>query len=733
MRSLYKICRTIDEVKKVIRYCKKTKYCSLDYETSGGPFHSSVDYPTILGIAFQPGSAYIIPLGHFDSPFKNNYEEVLQLIGRELFEDPTIVKIAWNFKFEAKWTLRYGIKFKGICMDGMLAKYLLNEERPNDLKSMVKKYIPEFADYEEDYEGSHLPWDQKPLEGLSKYCGLDTDLTLRLMIWFESKLIETGLYAIFRNMLMMGHRVLAESEFNGMLVNKPYLEEKIEEYEANIAYFKNKMGNHPKLKRYEKARQEEQKEKLITKVQDEIYKLEEFIKNCDDEKVINRKRKGIESREDKISRYIAGEFTTKNELKVLEPVNLSSPNQLIELFFTNKKGFKFKIVKYTTDKFKRPTDRPSTDDEVLEKLQLKDNSGFIKALRDYRAITKLYSTYIKGIYELLSEDSKVHGTFLLHGTVTGRLSSQRPNLQNIPRDTTASDIKPMFIPPKGMLMLQLDYSQAELRVLAAQANETSMLEWFRTGKDIHLASACKKYNEEYEDIIKIYEDESHEEFKKWKIRRKQAKTINFGIVYGQGPGLLAESLSEPEKGIIVTKEEAKQFLVDFDKTFPKVAKHIAKQHKLVKKYGFVRNVFGRKRRLPNIFLPLRTPAEKDKNWGKIAEAQRQSVNAPIQGAASDYTLFSSVLIRKAVREGKLPSYLTQCYTVHDSLGFYIKPEDIHKAVPVLKAICKNPETQRFFGFQITSVSMSVDFEIGTNWGTLKNYDPNLDYTTWLEQ
>lgn len=304
-------------------------------------------------------------------------------------------------------------------------------------------------------------------------------------------------------------------------------------------------------------------------------------------------------------------------------------------------------------------------------------------------------------------------------------SSRDPNLQNIPRDTTSSEIKKMFVPPKGNIIMQLDYSQAELRVLAAQANEVSMLEWFNTEKDIHLASACKKYKWDYDEKAKIYfaDDESHPDFKEVKIARKQAKTINFGIVYGQGPKLLAESLSEPEKGLIVTEDEAKQFLVDFDKTFPRVAKFIKKQHKLVHKQAYVRNLFGRKRRLPNI---------DSKKYHEVSEAERQSVNAPIQGAASDFTLFSSVLIRNAKLNGVLPKELHQNSTVHDSLIFYLPPHLVHEVIPKLYEICRNPQTKKWFGFQIDSVEMKVDFEIGHNWGALKGYKPDTDYTELLK-
>lgn len=282
----------------------------------------------------------------------------------------------------------------------------------------------------------------------------------------------------------------------------------------------------------------------------------------------------------------------------------------------------------------------------------------------------------------------------------------------INHNTTSQDIKPMFVTPKNRLLLQLDYSQAELRVLAAQAGETTMIQWFKDGRDIHTASACKKEGWDYDERSNILEDESHPLFKETKIARKRAKTINFGIVYGQGAKLLAVTLE-------CSESEAQSFLDAFDRDFPKIAEHIKRQHKLVARQGFVKNVFGRKRRLHNIY---------SEDWGKKAEAQRQSVNAPIQGAASDYALFSSILIWEMINRGELPKSMEQVYTVHDSLGFYIKPKDIHKAVPILEAVCRNPQTMRWFNFQIDDVEMKVDFEIGNNWGMLSKYNKDTDYT-----
>lgn len=717
MPSHYKIIKTPKELKTLIKHCKKTGYASIDFETNAMPINHDLFYPTILGVSFQPGSAWIIPLGHFDSVFKGKWRKILKTFGKEIIENKDIIKIAQNAKFEYKIFKKFGIEMKGRVFDTMLAKYLLDEERPMGLKPMVDRFIPEFAGYAEDYEGAKLPWDEKPLEGLSQYCGLDCDLTFRLMLYYEDRLIDNNFYALFRNMMMMGTRVLGDSEYNGMFIDVEYLDRLVTEYSTYIEENDKKIRNTKVLNRFQDWLVQDNINKLISKVSDEINTIQEEIDESDDPKLIARKEKQIKSREEKIDRYMAREMNTKTELKCLEPINFNSTNQMRDLFFHSPKGFQFDIVKYTTDKQKNPTDNASTDESVLQILAEKDKTGFVTGLLKHRELSKIYSTYIKGMREKVV-NSKVHSTFLLHGTVTGRLSSREPNLQNIPRDTTAKDIKKMFVPPPGYLLLQLDYSQAELRVMAAMAGEETMVRWFKEGRDIHLTTALKMYKQEerYDEIAEVLEkeDDNDPRFKEWKVRRKYAKTINFGIIYGQGAPKLAEALGW-------TVEEAKDFLKEYFQLFPKIRKFIDKQHKLAYRDGFVRNVFGRKRRLYKI--------DSLEKW-EVAEAERQSVNAPIQGAASDYTLFSSILIWEETRKGNIDLDFPQCYTVHDSLGYYVRPDQIHSVVPKMEAICANPQTQEWFNFQIDDVVMKVDFEVHhENWGGLKTYDPNFDYST----
>ena len=398
----------------------------------------------------------------------------------------------------------------------------------------------------------------------------------------------------------------------------------------------------------------------------------------------------------------------------MEPVNFNSSQQMGDLFFTNKKGFKFEVQSYTD------SGNPSTSEEDLLKLKEYDSSGFITKLLRNRGLEKLKSTYIDGIINKLQSDGKLHTTYLIHGTVTGRLSCVKPNMQNVPRVTTNADIKPMFVPPPGYLILEADYSQAELRVMAEWSNEEVMLDWFKTGKNVHVATACKMHGEmdRYEEIFAITKDDDHPENAFWMKRKKKAKLVNFGILYGETAKKLSVQIND-------TVEAAQKFMDQWHSTFPKISRKIKKQHKLVAKQGYITNWFGRKRRLPAIW-------EREHNFGAYLEAQRQSVNAFTQGTSSDFTQFSSILLRGLKLEGKLPASMVQVYTVHDSIGFIIKPNDIHKVAPILYKTCSDPETQKYFGFKLKKVYMGVNIEVGVDWGSYRGYNPKEDYSTWIK-
>ena len=720
--------KTMADVKKVVKYCKMTGYCAHDYETSGHLSSDHRGYPTCISIAFQPGYAYVIPLAHKDSPLRkgNKWKRILKYIGRELIQNDRIVKVAHNFKFEHGWWLKYGIRPRGVILDTMLMKYLLNEKRPHDLKLLAYSFFPQYANYSikgEDTERTPEEvvqfWSNVPLETLAPYNALDSDLCLRLAIYLEQRIRECGFYQLYRNLLEMASYNLAEVESRGYLVDRPYLDGLCESYKTKIEEAEAKMYAVPSLVKYNKKRVKAAKKALLDGLLEQIEIKTNELDSTTDKKKLGSLQRSITNLQKKYDNYSAGVGLTKKDKESLQPLNLKSVKQLIDFLYYNKYGLRLPIIKYTEDKkTKKPTKNPATSEDVLLELKDKDETGFIETLLKYREITKLYSTYIVGIRDILNPDNTLHGSFLIHGTVTGRLSSRNPNLQNMPRDTTAKDIKYMFVCPKGKVMMQLDYSQAELRVVAGWSQDKQMLEWFRVGHDIHLATACKKYKISYEDAYKIYSNEDDPDFKIWKVRRKQAKTIGFGVLYQQGPNHLKESLSTPDHK--ATKEEAIEFLDEWFDTFPRIRKFVKKQQRFAEEHGYVVSPFGRKRRLPE--------ARNKREQGKYAKALRDAVNAPIQGTASDFALFSSILIREQIMQGKLPASIEQIGTIHDSLMFYLDPKDMNdEVVDHLFNICKDPDTQKYFGFKLKGITMAVDFELGLRWSKLKGYKRGTDY------
>lgn len=531
MFTRYKIIRSFKELKQLVEACLNTGYASVDFETNAEGIYKDTFKPTILSVSFQVGSGCSIPLQHFDESVKEiPWLKWLQYFGRRVVENPNIVKVAQNFKFDNQIFVKYGIYVRGTVIDTMLAKYLLNEEKPHGLKPMVAKYLPEFADYEKYDKFETIPWDKKPLEPLARYGCMDTDFTLRLALFLEKKLIDKGFYNLYRNLIMPASKVLQDAETNGLPIDLSFNDFLQDKYSKLIQETNDKLRSVRQIKRYQKYSLEQRKQVYIDKLTQEIEELSGDPK----------KAKSIKNREDKISRILAGEYKTNDEKKLIEPVNFNSTKQMVDLLYLSSKGFKFPIVEYTKDKKNKPTNNPSTSEDTLIKISDQDKTGFIKSLLDLRGLDKMNSTYIVGLRELVQSDNKVHPTFLISGTTSGRLSSRNPNGQNIPKVMVNPDIKKQFIPPSGKLFLTYDYSQAELRILAHLANEETMLEWFRTGKDIHLASACKKYHEDYDKIIKIYEDEQHELYPLWKKRRKNAKTLNFGVCFSGDTEILTE-------------------------------------------------------------------------------------------------------------------------------------------------------------------------------------------------
>ena len=717
METRYHIIKNKKELKKLIACCKATGYACCDYETNAEPIYNKSFKPTILSVSWMPGFGASIPLDHFQTKEYTspgwNWKKMLRKFGEEIIENYEITKVAWNWKFDDQINQKYRIFYRGTCLDGMLAKYLLNEEKPNDLKSMVRRYLPEYGNYEKQDAFDKIPWGKKELDPLCHYGCQDTDYTLRLMIFFEKKLIDLGLYSTFRNLIMSASRVLTSVEKNGLYLDREFNNQLLETYKPKIDAARQAIYDLPRVKKFEKKYNQEKIDKYIQSIEAELEELD-----YNDPK---DKRKLV-SREQKISNIKAGIFTTKKEQELIRPINLGSSVDLPALMYSEE-GFHFEVIK------NNESGKPSTDEETLTNLRLtvkKPDSPkaiFLDRLLELRGLEKMYKTYIEGWNEKVQDDDRLHGKFLIHGTTSGRLSSAEPNAQQIPKTSVDPNIKLQLKAPKGTLYIASDFSQAELRIMAHLSGDETYLNAFNSGQDPHLAIAATKYHIPYEEALKIYEDENHPEHKIWKVRRKQAKQIAFGLIYGIGAKLLAVKLSDPKSGIIVTPEEAQKEMDIFFGQHPKLKTFLKKQEKFLRKNGHLVSLFGRKRRLPQIY-------SNDK--GEEAYALRLALNFPCQSAASDMCLFGSILIYYLMRQGKLPSTKSVCL-VHDANYQITKPENINIwSIYEMWQIYRNPLTKPYFGFQIDDVTMDMEFVIGRSMAEELPFIPGYDYKKMLE-
>lgn len=269
--------------------------------------------------------------------------------------------------------------------------------------------------------------------------------------------------------------------------------------------------------------------------------------------------------------------------KLSDPINLSSPTQLSILFYDIMK------LPIVDKRFPR-----GTGSEILKKW----NNNFCKALLDYRGNDKLMSTYIEAIPRQVEADGRIHCQYNQYGTDTGRYSSSEPNLQNIPSQNT--DIRPMFTVPKGYCLVGSDFSQQEVRLMAAICGDTNLVQAYHNGKDIYAWVASMIYKVPYEDCLEFYLDENgnktHETNKQGKLRRHNAKAIVLGINYSKGAKSIAEDLG-------ITEREAQNIYNTFFKEFPKVKEFINETQAKVAKLGYSETFFGRRRQNPDMLLP----------------------------------------------------------------------------------------------------------------------------------
>ena len=360
------------------------------------------------------------------------------------------------------------------------------------------------------------------------------------------------------------------------------------------------------------------------------------------------------------------------ELKIYkeagEEFNIASPKQLGEILFD-----KLKLV----DKPKKTkTGQYSTAEDVLSYLA-KDHE-IIQSVLDYRGLSKLKSTYVDALPEQIEESTgRVHTDYMQTVAATGRLSSNNPNLQNIPiRTERGRQVRKAFIPRnEDYTLLAADYSQIELRIIAALSDESTMIEAFKNGEDIHASTASKVFNVPLEDVTRE--------------QRSNAKTVNFGIIYG----VSAFGLSNQTD---LSRAEAKELIETYYKTYPKLRNYISEQIEFARENGYVQTVLGRRRYLKDI---------NGSNAIVRGAAERNAVNAPIQGSAADIIKIAMINIHKKLEEGKYKSKML--LQVHDELVFDVYKPELEELKTMIKTEMEN-------AYKL-SVPLDVELGIGNNW------------------
>ena len=348
-----------------------------------------------------------------------------------------------------------------------------------------------------------------------------------------------------------------------------------------------------------------------------------------------------------------------------EEFNISSPKQLGKILFEK---LDLPIIKKTKTGY-------STNQEVLEKLV--DKHPIISKIMYYRQITKINSTYVEGLKNVIDEDGCIHSSFNQTVTTTGRLSSTEPNLQNIPvRHEMGKEIRKVFIPmSKGDILVSCDYSQIELRVLAHIANDENMIDAFKHHSDIHTKTASEVFKVPVEEVTSLM--------------RSRAKAVNFGIVYGISDFSLAQDLK-------ITKKEAAEYMEIYFDRYPKIKGYLENVVNEASEKGYVLTILNRRRFIPEI-----------KSSNKIVKAlgDRLAMNAPIQGSAADIIKLAMVNVYNRLKKEELKSELI--LQVHDELILNVKKDELE--------IVKKLVAEEMENAIKLKVALDVDINYGETW------------------
>ncbi len=557
----YKLVDTEEDMLKLRDFFMTKSFLSLDTETTST---NTID-AELVGLSFSvsENEAFYVPV-----PADRQQAQNIVNIFKPVYEQPSILKIGQNIKYDMEVLANYGVELAGEMFDTMLAHYLLQPEQRHNMDDMAETYLGYRTIHIDELIGPKGKGQKSmrdlPPEEVYEYAAEDADVTLKLKNLLEPKLKEAGVWQLFSEVEMPLVRVLASMERNGVRLDTDSLKETSQILTARM-----------------------------NDIEQEIYRL-------------------------------AG-----------EEFNIASPRQVGEILFG-----KMKIVEKPK---KTKTGQYVTSEEVLQ--QLRGKSEIVGKILEHRGLKKLLGTYVDALPKLVNpRTGHIHTSFNQTVTATGRLSSSDPNLQNIPvRGEDGKEIRKAFVPEEGCLFFSADYSQIELRVMAHLSGDENMQEAFREGYDIHAATAAKIYHETMDSVTRD--------------QRTRAKRANFGIIYGITVFGLAERLD-------ISRKEAAELIDGYFATFPRVAEYMEKAKETAREKGYAETLMHRRRYLPDIT---------SHNATVRGFAERNAINAPIQGTAADIIKIAMVRIYDRFKRENIRSKML--LQVHDELNFSVYPDE----------------------------------------------------------
>lgn len=557
-----------------------------------------------FSLATRPGRAAYVPLTHKSGRgdllggglVQNQIaiRDALALI-KPLMEDPSVLKVAQNMKYDLVVMARHGIDIVSYD-DTMLISYVLDAGTGNHgMDALAERWLGHKTIAYKDVAGSGkaaTTFDHVDIDKATRYAGEDADVTLRLWRVLKPRLAAKGLVSVYERLERPLVPVLAQMEQRGISVDRQILSRLSGELAQGAAA-----------------------------LEDEIYQL-------------------------------AG-----------ERLNIGSPKQLGDILF-GKMGL--------PGGSKTKTGQWSTSAQVLEDLAA-EGYELPRKIVDWRQLTKLKSTYTDALPGYIHPETKrVHTSYALAATSTGRLSSSEPNLQNIPiRTTEGRKIRTAFIADKGHKLVSADYSQIELRVLAHVADIPQLRQAFADGIDIHSMTASEMFSVPVEGMPS-------------EVRRR-AKAINFGIIYGISAFGLANQLSIP-------REEAGDYIKRYFERFPGIRDYMDSTKAFARENGYVETIFGRRAHYPEI---------RSSNPQMRAFNERAAINAPIQGAAADIIRRAMVRMEKALPEAGLNARML--LQVHDELIFDVPEAEVEATLPVVRSVME--------GAAMPAVALKVPLQV----------------------